>query len=226
MKQKYAKYISREYLQHVQHSFDTQVNEGINNSVASYANKGKHYSGTSSLITRVLIAAGIHLVGYHHFWTSCFDLLEVNIPTPLHLHLLALDKEKVSRYHHDHDFKNKVKRKRSEHEKFAKEYLVHQKDVNRNATYQSHTGCADEPSANTCKHSKFGCKGDKKHKTERSQHCDFHCNKRGGLSLADSLRRWSDANSSSVPISSVPIFDELNSGKKKSFLFCLFYRTK
>ena len=220
MKQEYAKYISREYLQHVQHSFDTQVNEGINNSVASYANKGKHYSGTSSLITRVLIAAGIHLVGYHHFWTSCFDLLEVNIPTPLHLHLLALDKEKVSRYHHDHDFKNKVKRKRSEHEKFAKEYLVHQKDVNRNATYQSHTGCADEPSANTCKHSKFGCKGDKKHKTERSVHCDFHCDKRGGLSLADSLRRWSDANSSVV------FFDEQKSGKKKPFLFCLFYRTK
>ena len=44
MKQKYAKYISREYLQHCQHSFDTQINEGINNSVSSYANKGKHYS--------------------------------------------------------------------------------------------------------------------------------------------------------------------------------------
>ena len=37
------------------------------------------------------------------------------------------------------------------HEKFAKEYSAHQKDVNRNATYQSQTGCADEPSANTYK---------------------------------------------------------------------------
>ena len=44
MKEKYAKYISKEYLQHCQHSFDTQINEGINNSVSSYASKRKHYS--------------------------------------------------------------------------------------------------------------------------------------------------------------------------------------
>ena len=87
MQSKYDKYISKEYLQHCQHSFDTQVNEGMNNSVASYANKGKHYGGTSSLLTRVYIAAGIQLVGYHHFWTSCITALEVKIPCQLHLHL-------------------------------------------------------------------------------------------------------------------------------------------
>ena len=191
MKIKYTKYISKEYLQHCMHSFDTQINEGMNNSCAAYANKGKHYGGTSSLLTRVLIAAGVHLVGYHHFWTSCLNLLEVKIPHQFHLHLLAMDKEKVARYHRDHDFKNKAKRKKLEHEKFYNEYVAHQKDVARNLTYESRTGCADAPkTTSTCVHGDFGCDGKKKHKTEQSQHCDYHLSKRGGMTIVEARRIW------------------------------------
>ena len=201
MKEKYDKYISKEYLQHCQHSFDTQINEGMNNSVAAYANKGKHYGGTSSLLTRVHIAAGIHLVGYHHFWTSCLESLEVSIPHQLHLHLLSMDKEKAARYHRDHDFQNKAKRKRLEHEKFHKEYLDWQKDLARNATYKSRTGCDDAPSTpsqpkpNTCKHAMFGCKGGKNHKTERSKHCLYHESKLCGHSIAEAHKIWIEKNS-------------------------------
>ena len=101
----------------------------MHNGIAAYAGKGKHYVGTSSLITRFLIAAGVHLVGYHHFWISCFNLLEVTIPYQLHSHLISLDKEKLICYYRDHDFQNKAKRKRSEHKKFTKKYVAYQKDV-------------------------------------------------------------------------------------------------
>ena len=99
MVKKYGKYISKKYLLQCQHSFDNQINEEMNNSIAAYTGKDKHYAGTSSLITRVLIADGVHLVGCHHFWISCFKLLEVTIMYQLHSHLLSLDKEEVIRYH-------------------------------------------------------------------------------------------------------------------------------
>ena len=115
MQTKYNKYIFKEYLLYCQHSFDIQTNEGMNNSVAAYANKGKHYSGTSPLLTQAHIAAGIHLVNHHHFWTSCLNSLEVKIPPQIHLQWLALDNESAARYHRNHAFKSYAKRKRLEH---------------------------------------------------------------------------------------------------------------
>ena len=194
---KYEHYISKEYLQQCQHSFDTQVNEGMNNSIAAYAPKGKHYCTTISLLTRVHAAAGVHLVGYHRFWTLVLTQLEVYIPVQLNLHLLDMDKEKVVRFHRDHDFQTKKKRKRLEHEKFKKEFLEHQKDVARNATYESRTGCAksnEKEVVSTCKHAKFGYKGKNKHKTERSKHCDYHKDKLGDVPLVEALRLWSAKN--------------------------------
>ena len=104
MAKTYRKCINKEYLLHCQRSFDTQINEGMNNSIADYSGKGKHYARTSSLITQSLITAGVYIVGYHHFWISCSNLLEVTFPYQLHLHLLFLDKEKAIRYHRDYDF--------------------------------------------------------------------------------------------------------------------------
>ena len=67
MKEKYSKYISKTYLEHCIHSFDTQMNEGMNNSVAKYTSIEKHYKATKSLLTRVFIADGVQLVGHHFF---------------------------------------------------------------------------------------------------------------------------------------------------------------
>ena len=59
MKFKYEKYISYQFLSQCRHEFDTQMNEGMNNSVAYYATKGSNYCGTSSLLTRLMTAAGV-----------------------------------------------------------------------------------------------------------------------------------------------------------------------
>lgn len=39
----------------------------MNNSVAAYAPKSKTYSLTDSLLVRIVIAAGIQILGYHGF---------------------------------------------------------------------------------------------------------------------------------------------------------------
>ena len=73
-----------------------------------------------------------------------------------------MDKEKALQFHCDHDFKNKSKRKWLEHDKLKDIFIAHQKDIARNATYESRTGCADTPKPtkmSKCNHSRFGCKG-------------------------------------------------------------------
>ena len=102
-----------------------------------------------------------------------------------------MDKEKVVRYHRDHEYKTKVKRKRSEHEKFKKEFFAHQKDVQRNLTYDPRTGCATEPQEKSvCKHARFGYKGKKGYKTEQRQHCDYYKDKLGTLSTLEAQTKW------------------------------------
>ena len=174
----------------------------MNNSIAAYAGKGKNYAGTASLLTRVHVAACVQLVGYHYFWTSVLDALQVKIPRRLHLKFLSMDKEKVVRFHRDHEFKSKAKRKSLEHKKLNALFVQYQKDVARNATYKSQTGCDDMPTTkktrktktNTCLHSKYGCEGKKGHKTEQSKHCNYHASKLGGLSLQEAQQRWIEQN--------------------------------
>ena len=91
MKARYMKYTSLDFLKQCVHEFDTQLNEGMNTSVASYAQKGITYCTTTSLRTRVLTAAGIQLVGFH--WYLIFDLIGLPFPKELSDALIAKDKQ-------------------------------------------------------------------------------------------------------------------------------------
>ena len=193
MEEKYSKYISKTYLEHCIHSFNTQMNEGMNNSVAKYAPKGKHYGATKSLLTRVFIAAGVQLVGHHFFWEACYALLEVKPSIQLECHLLKIDRHRVIQFHRDHNYENMAKRKRLEHEKLRLELQKQRDDFERNATYESQTGCADDSlpttvATNMCIHRVMGCSGAKGHKTNRSQHCRYSGLKSDELAAA--LTEW------------------------------------
>ena len=74
MKERYAKYITYDFLKQCRHELDTQMNEGMDNSVVYYARKGQNYSATSSLETRVYIAAGVQLISYHFFGQARYNL--------------------------------------------------------------------------------------------------------------------------------------------------------
>ena len=64
----YKPYITEEHLRQLHHNFSTQHNEAMNNSVSAFAPKGKTYSKTESLETRVAIAACVQILGYELFW--------------------------------------------------------------------------------------------------------------------------------------------------------------
>ena len=80
MKEKYANYMSNDFLTQCCHSYDTQLNEGMNRSVMKYIPTGTIVCWTSSLVTRVNITNGIQLLGNHFFWEQVMILLNLSVP--------------------------------------------------------------------------------------------------------------------------------------------------
>ena len=70
-KVRYTKYISLDYLKQCVHEFDAQLNEVMNTSVASYAQKRITYCTTTSLRTR-----GTYSGGYSTREVSSFLVLD------------------------------------------------------------------------------------------------------------------------------------------------------
>ena len=69
----YLPYITEEALRMLAQPYTTQSNEAMNKSVSAFAPKGKTFSKTESLDTRVCIAAGIQILGHHDFWVLIFE---------------------------------------------------------------------------------------------------------------------------------------------------------
>ena len=194
MLNRYEKYITHDYLKQCRHEFDTQMNEGMNNSVSHYAPKGMNFSGTTSLQTRVYVAAGVQLVGHHCFWTSALSLLDVNMTTQLETALILRDKKKVRKFFREHDHENMAKRNKLYHDKFRAELIKSQNDAKRGAVYSSMTTCEGsnpKQSKNECAHHEYGCGGQRGHKTAVSKWCLY--NKKKGVELASSKEAWANA---------------------------------
>ena len=93
----YSKYITPEMLVMLQHVFSTQKNESLNHSVASNAPKGKDYSKSTSLLTRVMLTAATQIVGNLELWTRIFSKFNLIIDTNLVRHLKRKDQNKLKR---------------------------------------------------------------------------------------------------------------------------------
>ena len=91
----YQPYIKEEMLAQLQHSFSTQQNEAMNQSVASYAPKGKTYSLTDSLDTHVCIAGGIQILGYVGLWSKILSAFDIELDNNLRKHLESRDVAKA-----------------------------------------------------------------------------------------------------------------------------------
>ena len=90
----YQPYTTKEMLEQLRHPWSTQANEAINQSVAAYVPKGKIYSLTNSLDTRVCIAGSIQILGYLTFWTRVFHELHIDMDLHLCKHLQSKDEVK------------------------------------------------------------------------------------------------------------------------------------
>ena len=127
MKTAYADYITPAMLKQLQHCWDTQKNEGLNTSVASYAPKHKHYSSTSSLDTRVAIAGAVQVLGYEGFWERVFDVLGLDIDDEVRDSWVVRDRIKNNKTVRERSIEGKSRRgkrkykKLSDHQKAALE---------------------------------------------------------------------------------------------------------
>jgi hypothetical protein len=174
IKTRYQRYISREFLAQCRHEFDTNLNEDMNQSVATYASKGLTFCSTPSLRARVLTAAGIQLVGYHRFWTSIFSRSNLPIKKQFSDALIGEDKRKVRKYYREHSNDYKAKRNKAFHDRFRNEIKAQQEDKKRNAIYLSRSGCESHGNNNLCGNKGYGCGGEKGHKSVASRYCLYH----------------------------------------------------
>ena len=113
----YQPYIQEEMLKQLQHSFSTQRNEAMNQSVASYAPKGKTYSLTDSLDTRVCIAGGIQIHGYAGLWSKIFGAFQIELDDNLRKHLESRDRTKAYKGRRQKSIEGKKLRGQKRYEK-------------------------------------------------------------------------------------------------------------
>ena len=85
--QAYAPFITHAMMSVLHHTYGTQKNEALNNSVATYAPKSKTYSLTNSLHCRVSIAAGLQIIGYEAFWYCVFHSFGIDFDKNLRMSL-------------------------------------------------------------------------------------------------------------------------------------------
>ena len=65
--QSFQPYLTPSNLSMLHHRWSAHANEELNKSVSAYAPKDRTFSSTKYLITRVPIAAGVQVTGYHDF---------------------------------------------------------------------------------------------------------------------------------------------------------------
>ena len=87
----YSKYITRDMLKMLHHTWSTQKNESLNKSVTCYAPKDRTYSKTNSLDTRVAVAGAIQEVGYYSLWKQIFDFHCVRMDDSFKKYLKIMD---------------------------------------------------------------------------------------------------------------------------------------
>ena len=108
-----APYLSDNKLRMLCHTWSTQLNEAMNNSVSAYAPKTKNFGGTLSLKTRVGIAAAVMALGYYQFWSRVYEKLGLDMDDVYKASLLARDKKKYQKRKKQKSTGGKLKRRKT-----------------------------------------------------------------------------------------------------------------
>ena len=130
-------YLTSEMLSMLNHTWDTQVNEGMNNSVAAYAPKNRHYSATGSLKSRVAVAAGVQIVGYYKYWKAVFEELNLLMDEQLTKHLKSRDEKREMKDKYQKSKKGKTAKSKSNFRKLHYAQQQYQDAVKGDTAYQS-----------------------------------------------------------------------------------------
>ena len=90
----------------------------MNNSVQCYAPKTKTFCRTTSLETRVGIAAAVMALGYEEFWTQVFVKLGLEMDDVFSSSLLARDQKKGGKSETQKSKKGRIKRRKNHFQKY------------------------------------------------------------------------------------------------------------
>ena len=91
------------------HYFDSQLNEALNTSVLKYARKGRTYCTTMSLTNRVMIAMGVHNLGYFRYWSRVFHYIGIHMSPSLAHYLQQKDNKKKRKRSYESSTERKKK---------------------------------------------------------------------------------------------------------------------
>ena len=112
-----APYITPERLLESLHSFETQLNETLNNVVARYAPKNRSYGTTMTLSNRIAIIVGIHNIGHIGYWSEVFKRIGLRMMPDLQTNLERMDRLKDWKRKYNNTTEVKVRRVKSKNEK-------------------------------------------------------------------------------------------------------------
>ena len=121
----------------LQHDWSTQINEAMNQSVASYAPKNKTYSKSTSLLCRVHIAAAVQIIGHASLWRRIFMDFGLIFDANLKDILIAKDKKKMRKKIKDQTKEGKTVRSTVKYENLAAGHKAQMADLQKGDQYES-----------------------------------------------------------------------------------------
>jgi hypothetical protein len=133
----YSPYVTEEALRMLHHPYHTQRNEAMNQSVSSFAPKGKTYSCTESLDARVMIAAGIQILGYEEFWKQIFEEFSIPFDDNLAQYLRQMQNKKDAKKAKSKTKEGKTKRSKQKLAKMSDEHAKDMAAQKEGCTYES-----------------------------------------------------------------------------------------
>ena len=133
----YAKYCKPEMLKMLMHTFSTQKNESLNHAVATLAPKGKDYSQSEALRTRVMLVAAAQIVGHYSLWKRLFSIFDIQLDENLVRHLKMRDLNKGKRQIFQRTKEYKSSRSTNRYAKFAEAHRSQLEDTKTGAKYES-----------------------------------------------------------------------------------------
>ena len=130
-----APYLTDDKLKQLAHPWSTQLNESLNNSVASFAPKNKNFCGTTSLKTRVGIAGAIMALGYEEFWKRVFSELNLEMDTIFCKTLRDRDTKKNKKRKRQKSKEGKTKRREKYLANYSQQHKEQMHDAKTGKTY-------------------------------------------------------------------------------------------
>ena len=137
MKDAHDRNTTPELLRMLNHTHDTQGVEAMNNSIASYAPKGRTFCGTMSLSTRVQIACAVHNIGNLETWTLIYKSFGLDLPLSLYELYKSRDRANFMIKNRQQTRGYKINRKKKDHDKFYSERQRQKADLKAGLTYES-----------------------------------------------------------------------------------------